>query len=152
MAEQNARRTGRDWLLPLTACLLAAATLGAGTRGQPAAPASVRTVLIRAAQIIDGRGGTPIRNGGFLIRCDRIGRAGRADGMTADQVIALGTATLLPGLIDLHTHLTDEVGTNWESALLTTTPGRAAIYGAVNARTTLMAGFTTCRDMGPTWP
>ncbi|MCA1652509.1 MAG: amidohydrolase family protein [Acidobacteria bacterium] len=54
--------------------------------------------------------------------------------------------------MDLHTHLTDEVGTNWESALLTTTPGRAAIYGAVNARTTLMAGFTTCRDMGPTWP
>ena len=44
------------------------------------------------------------------------------------------------------------MGTNWESALLTTTPGRAAIYGAVNARTTLMAGFTTARDMGPTWP
>ena len=44
------------------------------------------------------------------------------------------------------------MGTNWESALLTTTPGRAAIYGAVNARTTLLAGFTTARDMGPTWP
>jgi len=86
------------------------------------------------------------------VRGDRIERVGPAAGLSADQVIDLGSATVLPGLIDLHTHLTDEVGTNWESALLTTTPGRAAIYGAVNARTTLMAGFTTCRDMGPTWP
>ena len=88
----------------------------------------------------------------MLIRGDRIERVGPAAGLSADQVIDLGTATVLPGLIDLHTHLTDEVGTNWESALLTTTPGRAAIYGAVNARTTLLAGFTSARDMGPTWP
>ena len=52
----------------------------------------------------------------------------------------------------MHTHLTDEVGTHWEEVLLKTTPGRAAIFGAKNARDTLMAGFTTCRDMGPTWP
>ena len=91
-------------------------------------------------------------NAGVLIRGDRIERVGPAAGMTADEVIDLGTATVLPGLIDLHTHLTDEVGTNWESDLLTTTPGRAAIYGAVNARTTLMAGLHDTRDMGPTWP
>jgi imidazolonepropionase-like amidohydrolase len=109
-------------------------------------------VLVRAAQLIDGRGGAPLRDAGVLVRGDRIEQVGPAAGMTGDTVIDLGTATLLPGLIDLHTHLTDEVGTNWESALLTTTPGRAAIYGAVNARTTLMAGFTTARDMGPTWP
>lgn len=119
------------------------------TAVQPAAPP---TTLVRAARVIDGRGGAPIANGGVLIRGERIERVGPAAGMTADEVIDLGSATLLPGLIDLHTHLTDEVGTNWESALLTTTPGRAAIYGAVNARTTLLAGFTTARDMGPTWP
>ena len=121
---------------------------------QPAtpAPAAVRTVLVKAARLIDGRGGAPLVNAGVLIRGDRIERVGPAAGMTADEVIDLGSATVLPGLIDLHTHLTDEVGTNWETNLLTTTPGRAAIYGAVNARTTLLAGFTTVRDMGPTWP
>jgi len=67
-------------------------------------------------------------------------------------VIDLGDATLLPGLIDLHTHLTDRFGVHWEEALVTTTPPQAALWGARNARDTLMAGFTTCRDMGPTWP
>lgn len=121
---------------------------------QPAAPAptAARTLLVKAARLIDGRGGAPLVNAGVLIRGERIEQVGPAAGMTADEVIDLGSATVLPGLIDLHTHLTDEVGTNWETNLLTTTPGRAAIYGAVNARTTLLAGFTTVRDMGPTWP
>lgn len=141
-----------SWLIP--AVLIGAASLGAATHAEQArpAPAAPATILVKAAQIIDGRGGAPLRNGGVLIRGDRIERVGPAAGMTADRVIDLGSATVLPGLIDLHTHLTDEVGTNWESNLLTTTPGRAAIYGAVNARTTLLAGFTTTRDMGPTWP
>ena len=121
-------------------------------RLQQTSPAPTGTVLIRASQIIDGRGGPPIKNGAVLVRGDKIEAVGPAEQLKADRVIDLGSATVLPGLIDLHTHLTDEVGTNWESALLTTTPGRAAIYGAVNARTTLLAGFTTCRDMGPTWP
>jgi len=63
----------------------------------------------------------------------------------------MGGATLLPGLIDLHTHLTS-TGVHWEDELLKTTPGQAALHGAHNALVTLMAGFTTCRDMGPTWP
>jgi imidazolonepropionase-like amidohydrolase len=131
------------------ATMLAASPLSIGAR-QAASPA--RTVLVKAGRVIDGLGGPPLRDAAVLIRGDRIERVGPAAGMSGDQVIDLGAATVLPGLIDLHTHLTDEVGTNWESALLTTTPGRAAIYGAVNARTTLMAGFTSARDMGPTWP
>jgi imidazolonepropionase-like amidohydrolase len=67
-------------------------------------------------------------------------------------VIDLGDATLLPGLIDLHTHLTGRMGVHWEDALAKTTPGHDALWGARNALVTLRAGFTTCRDMGPTWP
>jgi imidazolonepropionase-like amidohydrolase len=146
-----ARLPGWTAALALAAMLAAgAAPAGARQAAAPAAPA--RTVLVKAARLIDGRGGPPLANAGVLVRGERIERVGPSSGMTADEVIDLGSATILPGLIDLHTHLTDEVGTNWESALLTTTPGRAAIFGAVNARTTLLAGFTTVRDMGPTWP
>src|SRR5258708_1158531 len=63
----------------------------------------------------------------------------------------LGGAPILPGLIDLHTHLTGNVQVQWEEQLLKTTPGQSAIYGVKNARDTLLAGFTTCRDMGTTW-
>jgi imidazolonepropionase-like amidohydrolase len=152
MLRRFARSAGSPWLLSTAAILLATFRPGAGGQS-PASPApAARTVLVRAAQIIDGRGGPPIQNGAVLIRGDRIEWLGPAAGLKADAVIDLGAATILPGLIDLHTHLTDEVGTNWESALLTTTPGRAAIYSVVNARTTLLAGFTSVRDMGPTWP
>jgi imidazolonepropionase-like amidohydrolase len=119
----------------------------------PFALAESDLVAIRAAQIIDGRGNSPLRPGIVLIRGEKIEAIGKdlsvPDGA---QVIDLGNVTLLPGLIDLHTHLTDEVGTHWEEVLLKTTPGRAALFGGKNARDTLMAGFTTCRDMGPTWP
>jgi len=84
---------------------------------------------------------------------DRIAEVGSRLAVPAGaRVIDLGDATLLPGLIDLHTHLTDKFGVHWEQALVSTTPGQAALWGAANARATLMAGFTTCRDMGPTWP
>ena len=130
-----------------SAILLVAAV--SALSAQAPAPA---TLVVRAARVIDGRGGTPLTNAAILIRGDRIERIGSAGELHGDRTIDLGSATVLPGLIDLHTHLTDEVGTNWERALLTTTPGKAAIFGAKNARDTLLAGFTTCRDMGPTWP
>lgn len=134
---------GRRAIILAAAAAVAVAHAGAQQPG---------TVVVRAARIIDGRGGAPLTGAAILIRGDRIERVGRAADMRGDRVIDLGSATVLPGLIDLHTHLTDEVGTNWERALLTTTPGKAAIFGAKNARDTLMAGFTTVRDMGPTWP
>jgi imidazolonepropionase-like amidohydrolase len=117
--------------------------------GQTGAPP---TVFVRAARLIDGRGGAPTTPAVVVIRGDRIEAVGSGLAIPPGaHVIDLGTATLLPGLIDLHTHLTS-TGVHWEDELLKTTPGQAALHGAQNARITLLAGFTTCRDMGPTWP
>jgi imidazolonepropionase-like amidohydrolase len=51
------------------------------------------------------------------------------------------------GSVYVHVEADDD-----REALVTTTPAQAALWGARNARVTLLAGFTTCRDMGPTWP
>src|SRR5436853_206655 len=110
-------------------------------------------IVIKAARLIDGRGGPPLEPAMVRIEGERIIEVGTQLAVPKDaKVIDLGNATLLPGLIDLHTHLTDRYGTNWEEALVKTTPGHNALWGAHNARVTLLAGFTTCRDMGPTWP
>ena len=110
-------------------------------------------VVLKAARLVDGRGGAPLAPAMVRVEGDRIAEVGSRLAVPAGaRVIDLGDATLLPGLIDLHTHLTDKFGVHWEQALVSTTPGQAALWGAANARATLMAGFTTCRDMGPTWP
>lgn len=110
-------------------------------------------IVIKAARLIDGRGGPPLEPAMVRIEGERIIEVGRQLTVPKDaRLIDLGNATLMPGLIDLHTHLTDRYGTNWEEALVKTTPGHNALWGAHNARVTLLAGFTTCRDMGPTWP
>jgi imidazolonepropionase-like amidohydrolase len=109
-------------------------------------------IALRAARLIDGSGAAPIAPAVVIVRGDRIDAVGSGLAIPAGaRVIDLGAATLLPGLIDLHTHLTS-TGVHWEDELLKTTPGQAALHGAHNAAVTLRAGFTTCRDMGPTWP
>src|SRR5262245_25021387 len=128
--------------------LLAVAAAISMVGGQ--APAGV--TVIRAARMIAGDAGIVTAPAVVVIRGDRIVSAGSTSQIPGGaRIIDLGTATLLPGLIDLHTHLTS-TGVHWEDELLKTTPGEAALYGAHNALVTLMAGFTTCRDMGPTWP
>ena len=120
------------------------------------APAATRTpavTIVRAARLIDGNGGAPLEPAMVRIEGERIVAVGRTLPVPSGaRVIDLGAATLLPGLIDLHTHLTGARGVHWEVALVKTTPGHDALWGAANALVTLKAGFTTCRDMGPTWP
>jgi len=130
-------------LIVCSACLTLAAPLGA----------QERFTVIKATRLIDGRGGEPVTPAAVLVEGNHIVEVGRQVPIPKGAtVVDLGDATLLPGLIDLHTHLTDSEDLHWEEVLVTTTPGQAALYGARNAHVTLMAGFTTCRDMGPTWP
>jgi imidazolonepropionase-like amidohydrolase len=133
----------------------ACTALAAPTFAQSAPPAKpvLSIVIVRAARLIDGKGGAPLEPAMVRIEGERIAAVGRTLPVPADaRVIDLGAATLLPGLIDLHTHLTGARGVHWEDALVKTTPGHDALWGAANALVTLRAGFTTCRDMGPTWP
>ncbi len=117
------------------------------------APAHAQATLLKAARLFDSRTGAIVSPGAVLVAGDRIEAVGTgASAAAGARIIDLGDATLLPGLIDLHTHLTDREDLHWEDVLLKTTPGEAALWGARNARETLRAGFTTCRDMGPTWP
>ena len=110
-------------------------------------------IVLKAARLLDGRGGAPLVPAMVLVDGDRIAEVGAnlkvPDGA---RVIDLGGATLLPGLIDLHTHLCGHYGTHWEDELIKTTPAYSALWGARNARVTLEAGFTTVRDMGTAWP
>ena len=136
-------------LIVVSVAACAAATFVSAAAQTPASPL---LLVVRAARLIDGTGRPPIAPAVVVVRGDRIEAVGSDLPVPAGaRVVDLGGATLLPGLIDLHTHLTS-TGVHWEEELLKTTPGQAALHGAANARTTLLAGFTTCRDMGPTWP
>ena len=115
--------------------------------------AELPVTIIKAGRLLDGRGGAALAPAMVRVEGEKIAEVGsNLETPAGATVIDLGDATLLPGLIDLHTHLTGKMGVHWEDALAKTTPGHDALWGARNALVTLRAGFTTCRDMGPTWP
>src|SRR5262245_38111257 len=158
------RARNREWTRPrmgrrhaptdlggsMTLPRLLAAPILALAAAVPAGAAQPEIVYLKAARLIDGRAGAVRAPAIVRVEGERIAEVGeRLVIPPGARVVDLGDATLLPGLIDLHTHLTDRFGVHWEEALVTTTPGQAALWGAKNARDTLMAGFTTCRDMGP---
>lgn len=112
-----------------------------------AADPPVRTA-IRAARLIDGRGDRPIAPVIVLIENDRIVQVGGGVAVPPGaRVIDLGGATLLPGLIDAHDHLTFSPENSGYQSLGVSLP-REALYGATNASKTLRAGFTSVRNVG----
>jgi imidazolonepropionase-like amidohydrolase len=107
-----------------------------------------RIVAVRAGRLIDGQGGPPIRDAVILIQGDRVTAVGPGLAIPAGaEVIDLSKKTVLPGLIDCHTHLTQQSGDYYED-LFRRSPIDQAIVAPVYARRTLEAGFTTVRDVG----
>lgn len=131
----------------IAACLLA---LASGV-------AHAEWTLVHAGQLLDVPGQPP-RAASTLVLVDgkvhsvHAGHLGAAqlEGVPADaQLIDLGRYFVLPGLIDSHVHLTsDTAGVQAQLDEVTLSPAAQAFNAAVNARKTLMAGFTTVRNLG----
>src|SRR5262252_732489 len=113
---------------------------------QPGPPA---TIVLRASKLFDPQAGRLLDHPVIVVSGDKIQSvtSGDVPVQTGATVIDLGNATLLPGFIDVHTHLTMNVGGGGYEGLGTSTP-RSALVGAKSARLTLMAGFTTVRNLG----
>ena len=106
-----------------------------------------KTVVIRAGRLLDVKTGKMLTNQTILIEGDRIARVGSDTQLPAGaQVVDLSNATVLPGLIDAHTHIT--YTPNFGYSRLAISVPRQALNGARNARVTLDAGFTTIRNVG----
>lgn len=115
--------------------------------GQAPPSPSAAPVVVRAARMLDVRAGRMIAEAVIVMQGDRIAQVG-GPAPAGAPVIDLGPATLLPGLLDAHVHLTIEIRPGFELAPVRETAADAAIHGAVNARKTLLAGFTTVRNLG----
>ncbi|HEX9984636.1 MAG TPA: amidohydrolase family protein [Thermoanaerobaculia bacterium] len=113
--------------------------------------AADEVIALRAARLIDGTGAAPVQNGVVIVTGNRITAAGA--NLTIPRgarVIDLGDATLLPGIIDAHTHLFGrELGEpGWNESSVRDYPAYGAIRGVANAQKTLRAGITTVRNVG----
>lgn len=115
-----------------------------------AGTAYAQTYALRAARLFDSTSGKVSAPGLVVVANGKIQAVGGAVPAGA-EVIDLGDATLMPGFIDAHTHLTMDFDPNYNGAMLKAlqmTIAEKSIRATVNARKTLMAGFTTVRDVG----
>jgi imidazolonepropionase-like amidohydrolase len=136
-------------LVFLGAAFLAAGLAAHVTAQQDEKPAAKRT-LIRAGHLLDVKTGKVTDGETIVVVGDSIQSIAATSSVAAqagDTVVDLGTMTVLPGLIDVHVHLT--MNSDFDPYReLASTSAKEAINGVVNARATLMAGFTSVRNVG----
>ncbi len=126
--------------------LVAAAAVATAAPPVPDTP----VIAIHAAHLVDVAAGRVLDDAVVIISGDRVAAAGPAATTptpTGARRIELGAATLLPGLIDVHVHMTSNASDEGLNGLVKTT-AREAVDGVANARKTLEAGFTTVRNVG----
>jgi len=122
-----------------------------GIRPQP--PEGKGVVVLKAARLIDGTGAAPITNAIVIVTDNKItavGDAAKVPAPSGATIIDLGHTTLLPGFIDAHTHLIGRVlgDPEGDASPVRDYESFGAILGVRHARDTLMAGFTSVRNVG----
>ena len=106
--------------------------------------AQAQTITIRAARVLDGRGGQ-LANAVVEVKGDRIVAVDRR---TGPVTLDLGNVTLLPGMIDTHVHIGGHFNKEGRADNRGETPSEQALFGAENAWVTLINGFTTVQSVG----
>ena len=144
-------------LVAVAVCLVHSVSLSVlpqtPARITPQPPIGKGTIVLKAARLIDGTGATAINNAVVVVTDNMITAVGPAGSVTVPanaRMIDLGDVTLMPGLIDAHTHLIGRVlgDPAGDNALARDFESFAAIISVEHARATLMAGFTSVRNVG----
>jgi imidazolonepropionase-like amidohydrolase len=149
LSHAKASQEIRRWqvVIALALATLAGMAITASAQAPMSAP---KKTIIRAGHVLNVRTGELKANQAIVIEGDKIAQIAPSSEIKAaagDTTIDLLDATLLPGLIDMHTHLTFDLNSLGYQGLSIST-AREALHGARNARRTLEAGFTTVRNLG----
>jgi imidazolonepropionase-like amidohydrolase len=140
------RTLAGSWVVGLAALIFAQSSFA------DAGAAAPRPIVLKAAHLFDSVSGKLVDGGVVVVSGTKILAVG-GDAKIPDgaQIIDLGDATLLPGFIDAHVHLSSESGPHWYHDWFDNImrfPAEQALYGAHYAKITLEAGVTTVRDLG----